>query len=217
MSRKDNYLLCYEKKKGDRKSSNQILSTPVPPLEKVSCTNCKKKYKHIYLHIKTNDVCATFYDHEGEKKKYNIYSLAAVKRSQQQKKLEDPIKFKSRNCQAQKRYQQKQREEDEAKFKARNLEAQKRYQQRQRVEDGAKFKAKNLEAQKKYQQRIREEDEAAFKAKNLEYQKRYQKRLREKIKPNSKLEIFKHKKYQQRGRGEIESKKFLISNYEPGK
>jgi len=213
MSSKDNYLLCYEKEKGDKKSCNQILSTPVPPLEKVSCANCKKKYKHIYLHIKTNDVCATFYDLEDEKKKYNIYSLAAVRRSQQQKKLEDPIKFKSRNCQAQKRYQQKQREEDEAKFKARNLEAQKRYQQRLREEDEAKFKAKNLEAQKKYQQRLRKEDEAAFKAKNLEYQKRYQKRLRDEDEAKFKARNLQaQKRYQQRLREEedFKAKKILF-------
>ena len=52
ISSKDNYLLCYMKE-NDCVQTNSLSISPAPPasqLVKVTCMNCKKKYKHIYLH-----------------------------------------------------------------------------------------------------------------------------------------------------------------------
>ena len=152
ISTKDNYLLCYIKENDEVQTNSQISITSAPPASvnvKVTCMNCKKKYKHIYLHIKTNAKCAKFYVLDDEKKKYNVYNLAAVKKTQHQKKLQDPIKFNANNLQSQKKRQKRLREEDEEEFKAKNLKSQIKRQRRLKEDDADAFNAKNLQQVKK--------------------------------------------------------------------
>ena len=74
-----------------------MVDKPESVSEKISCLNCGKKFKHIYLHIKGNSTCGEKYEVESERKKYNAYMSEANKKSREKAKKENPEDYAKKN------------------------------------------------------------------------------------------------------------------------
>ena len=79
--------------KPEKSSKTPMVEKPENVSEKISCLNCGKELKHIYLHIKGNSTCGEKYDLESEKKKFNVYMSQAKKKSREKAKTGNPVNF----------------------------------------------------------------------------------------------------------------------------